>query len=360
VPRGDAERAIAAAFEVLLGVAPVGAHDDFFEAGGSSLAAVSLLAEVEARTGVALEIGALARGATVAALARALAAERSASVLVDLGGTPGAATWVLVHPIGGTLLGYLELARRLGVGGRVLGLRAPGLEPGETALGSVEALAEHYVANLGEVAGPLWLVGWSFGGLVASELARRLQPERLAGLALLDAALPDATRPLPPAGDPRLLAWFWRDLAGIGGRHAPVPTSAALEGLDEGAQGERLAVLAEEAGLVRGRGGRERLLRLLHVFEAHAGALARYRPAALELAAPVWLARADEGPAGAPEPEVGWRALLGRAPELLRLPGNHYTLLQNPLVTTLAERLVAFAAEAAPANPPTLAAAAAG
>jgi thioesterase domain-containing protein len=80
----------------------------------------------------------------------------------------------------------------------VYGLQAKGLERGEAPARSVEEMASDYVAEIRAVqpTGPYHLLGWSFGGLIAYEIACRLQAEgqEVALLALLDTALwqPDA------------------------------------------------------------------------------------------------------------------------------------------------------------------------
>ncbi|MFF0370051.1 amino acid adenylation domain-containing protein [Micromonospora sp. NPDC005087] len=71
-PRGPAERAVAAIWTELLGIAPVGAHDDFFALGGHSLLATQLVVRVHARLGVALPIETVFATPTVAGIAAAL------------------------------------------------------------------------------------------------------------------------------------------------------------------------------------------------------------------------------------------------------------------------------------------------
>ena len=60
--------------------------------------------------------------------------------------------------------------------------------------------------------GPLWLAGWSLGGLVCWELARLLtrSGHKVNGLLMIDSIIP--TRILPT--DDETLNWFLRDLNG--------------------------------------------------------------------------------------------------------------------------------------------------
>ena len=63
-PNGDLQHVIAQAFESVLGIAPVGSHDDFFELGGDSLAAAEVVTSIRATTGRELTTAAFSRRAT--------------------------------------------------------------------------------------------------------------------------------------------------------------------------------------------------------------------------------------------------------------------------------------------------------
>lgn len=68
-PATPAEENLAAIWQELLGVAPIGIHDSFFDLGGHSLMAVQLLARITARFGVEIPIGILFEAPTIAMLA---------------------------------------------------------------------------------------------------------------------------------------------------------------------------------------------------------------------------------------------------------------------------------------------------
>jgi acyl carrier protein len=73
-PRDERERALAAIFEELLGVGPVGVDDDFFELGGHSLFAARALSRLRAAFGLSLPLAAFFEAPTVAGLAARVAA----------------------------------------------------------------------------------------------------------------------------------------------------------------------------------------------------------------------------------------------------------------------------------------------
>jgi amino acid adenylation domain-containing protein len=77
-PRGETETAVARVWEEMLGVAPVGADDDFHALGGDSLLAAQLISRVRECLGVELPVRSLYEAPTVAGLARAALALRAA------------------------------------------------------------------------------------------------------------------------------------------------------------------------------------------------------------------------------------------------------------------------------------------
>ncbi|MEO6191566.1 MAG: amino acid adenylation domain-containing protein [Thermoanaerobaculia bacterium] len=72
-PSGGAEERIAAVWQDLLGIEPVGVHDNFFDLGGNSLMAIRVIARLKSELGVDVSEVSIFEGPTVAALARLLA-----------------------------------------------------------------------------------------------------------------------------------------------------------------------------------------------------------------------------------------------------------------------------------------------
>jgi hypothetical protein len=95
-----------------------------------------------------------------------------------------------VHPVGGDVLCYLDLARHLGADQPFYGLQYPDLNEESGADTRVEGLAARYIEALRAVQppGPYLLGGWSMGGLVAFEMAQQLrqQGQQVALVALID------------------------------------------------------------------------------------------------------------------------------------------------------------------------------
>ncbi|WP_163870292.1 alpha/beta fold hydrolase, partial [Myxococcus eversor] len=343
-PRTPTEELLASIWAQVLRVPQVGVEDDFFELGGHSLLAIKLMARIRERTGVSLPVTALFQGSSIERLAPFLEQQqdgtRATPNLVRLdSGTSTERPLFLVHGGGGSALSYTELVRQLAPSRPIHGLSASGLEGGELPPASVEILARDYLSQLRAVQphGPYLLAGWSFGGLVAYEMARRLQAsgEQVELLALLDSHAPKAEpRPTPDAltqlaGFGQVLGLPWREL--------PVDPErlARLEGR------ERLRYLLELTRRVSSQAidlDVDAAERLFALYQQLSEAQRNYVPTGARYEGPTVLIKAATPPPGLTVTEdLGWGAWLASAPTVHEAPGDHYTMLRAPHVTTLAE-----------------------
>jgi acetoacetyl-CoA synthetase len=193
--RDEVRQAVRSGFTTLLGVDNPGDDDDFFDLGGDSLVALSLLLHVEEAVGLTLPITAIYDATTIARLTDRLIAGGTGrdTTLVELrparGRTPGAPLFLL-HGLGGSVMVLRDLARQIGGNRAVWGIEAVGLDGACAPLDDVQAMAQDAVQRIRKVAphGPYLLAGYSFGGLVALEIARLLdaQGEKIGLLAMLD------------------------------------------------------------------------------------------------------------------------------------------------------------------------------
>src|SRR5664280_818330 len=113
---------------------------------------------------------------------------------VDMGGPAGGPLMVAVHGLGGSHINWLAVAPRLTQRSRLLALDlvGHGLTPAEGRTPDIEGHRRLLGGFLQAVAGsPAILIGNSMGGLV-SALQAAAEPETVAGLVLVDPALPTA------------------------------------------------------------------------------------------------------------------------------------------------------------------------
>ncbi|WP_224389753.1 FAD-dependent oxidoreductase [Pseudonocardia sp. ICBG1293] len=241
----------------------------------------------------------------------------------------------------------LPLARALGPWQPFVALQAPGYDGAEAVLDTVEAIAERYLADIRSVQprGPYLVGGYSFGGLVAYEIGRRLRDagDEVGAVVLIDSLLP-APGQTPPAHDEGAaldeLVAVHRAMAGRSGDDlllGPGPTTAQ----------RREAACAEltVSGVV---GAGAQLDRILPVYQSNLEANVRYRPPASDL--PVTLLRAadpfppvmraDRRPHTPPgDPAHGWGRVQAGGLQVVEVPGNHFTVFAADRVRGLADAL---------------------
>lgn len=159
--------------------------DDLPSLGLSSLAIVSLAARLGERLGRTVPMTVLLEPRPIAELAAALGKSQAWDAIVPMAGGAGE-PFVCVHPIAGDVSAFLDLARVMPPNLPLWAVQAPGLEPGQSPSESVEALAAANLEALEHrgLPAPRWLGGYSFGGIVAFEMARQLaavnlKPERV-------------------------------------------------------------------------------------------------------------------------------------------------------------------------------------
>ena len=95
------------------------------------------------------------------------------------------ATLILFHPRSGSINIYERLLAHLGDGPTVYGVQAV-WEGGVCAHRTMEAMADHYAAEIGPLPGPYVLAGLSLGAQIALQVATRLPRERVRLVVLLD------------------------------------------------------------------------------------------------------------------------------------------------------------------------------
>jgi amino acid adenylation domain-containing protein len=353
-PRNDIESRLVRIWEEVLGVKGVGIDDNFFEHGGHSLLALRLVGEIQRQFGRELPLAVLFQKGTVEHLAGVLREQFTATALSPLVAIQPRGTrppLFFVHVGSGNVLCYLDLARSLGDDQPFYGIQDPNLYADEFPELPVEAMAARYVEAVREAQphGPYLLGGWSFGGLVAFEMARQMRErgEEVALLALLDTGAPDWVRAqADPTDDASLLGILAREM-GLRVADAdlqPLTPEGMIAHVVVRMKEARLAFDDHAAYLRRQLEVFKSRIRVIHRYfpEVYAGRITFFRAA--EEDAPG--ERTTELSGHGDDPTRGFSALTTEPIEVYTIPGTHHRIAREPHVRVLAESLRECAARA--------------
>jgi amino acid adenylation domain-containing protein len=201
-PRPGTEATVAEVFADVLGVGSLSATDGFFDMGGTSLTATTAVTEIRRRTGVEVAVAWVFAASTPEELAwridgtRVAAGPTGMSPVIVLRPGTGSATpdhpapLVVVHPAIGLSWSYSSLLQHVAGDRAVYGLQNPALA-GEEPAASLADLGRRHRETIRDLVpeGPVHLLGWSLGGMLAAEIACLMVDDGCgpASLTLLDA-----------------------------------------------------------------------------------------------------------------------------------------------------------------------------
>ncbi len=339
-PETPTEAMLTSLYATLLSTTRVGATDSFFDLGGNSLTAMRLVNLISREIDADIGVSAIFLHPTPRRLAAAIAGiSRSVPLagsgpFVALSSGKAESPLFLVHAIGGTVSAYVPLGQELADTFKVYGLESPALSDGGAVTASLADLVTDYTQRIRVIqpAGPYALAGWSMGGVIAFEIAQRLEQAGadVSLLVLLDA--PFAISADHPSGEAELAARFVADAAhslSLDTAGAPDPAAVSpagqlawlagrLAGGSDAAQGDPADAI--EAPLQR----------RFELFAAHSRMLAGYRPAGSRVRAATLIVSAASS-LNAPARAL-WPGQLDGEVSVLSVESDHYEFLRAPLV----------------------------
>ncbi|SAL03914.1 acetoacetate--CoA ligase [Caballeronia ptereochthonis] len=339
---GQIETYLCALWEQHFSFSPIGRDDNFFELGGHSLLAARMLADVQRATGRVLPLATMIVAPTIARLAAVLAADPDTrvanSTLVQMRAGSGRPLF-MVHSITGSVMECLTLAGMLQNERPVYGLQALGLDGDEAPQHSVEEMAKGYVLRMREVqpSGPYALVGYSFGGLIAFEIAQQLVAagEKIEMLCLLDTYVHEHCLPFPQwtrfqAG---VIAERLREFRALDARarfgymRGKASAIADRVRMRMGQQAHKAAPDAQGLPPV-----------LLRVRESMRVAMTTYRPHRY-VGGPIVYVRATILDQERGDPLPVWQRVAKHGLRIIRIDGKHTDLVVEPHLATVAQTL---------------------
>jgi len=351
-PRNQIEQTITEIWQQFFRIEQLGIHDDFFNLGGDSLLAVHLISKLCETLKTELSSHSLLGSPTIARLAELIEQNAIASTVLNL--TPKQALpeslvemksgsfkqpLFLIHPIGGHVYIYRDLANCLDLDYPIYGLQAQGIDGKTPPLTQVEEMATKYIEALRVVQpdGPYFLGGASFGGTVAFEMAQQLLAlgEQVALLALIDTPGLGEMPVKVEDDDLQMLAYLLN--VGANFSFSPEdfqqmePDERLLQFLDQVRHSMRLPA---NYGLAE-------LRFFLHLIKVDIQALRNYTPRTYP--GRVIFFRANERDAINPQnPERAWVNLATGGLDIHEVPGNHITMNYAPNAQVIAEHLRAY------------------
>lgn len=183
-------------------------NSDFYFDGGNHFLAPVMMQTINEEFGLSLTVRDLEQGRTIAKMTDLIYFEQTRidrSTVVPLRSVQSTRPPLfIVHGVGGNVLGFYSLAKRMEEDQPVYGIQAQALLPDQEAQLRLEDMAVQYVKDIRAVCpnGPYHLLGFSFGGLVAYEIAQQLTAAGLkVGLVgMLDTRQPEWMRGVPALG----------------------------------------------------------------------------------------------------------------------------------------------------------------
>jgi phthiocerol/phenolphthiocerol synthesis type-I polyketide synthase E len=333
------EQQLRVIWQDVLGVERLTPQDNFFDIGGDSLMALNLIAKINRALNITLGPRSIFQNPSIAELARVcaeqsetLAQETEASAapsqlqhLVLLKQGTQEPALFMVHPIGGDLYLYGELVEALKSDHTIYGIQAGDIDEADD---TIEQKAQRYLADVLAVqaSGPYLLSGFSFGGIIAYEMAQILgqQGQDVALLTLIDTPFPEDFATVDFDQSCEALAMLL---------NAPTHQNMFDE-IWRLPEAERLYAsyqYAIQQKLYPQESSFSEFEQLYDRLDGHLSALQQYRPKPYS-GSMLYIA-ADTRPADVPQhPEFGWWQMAKGSIALQRVAGDHYSMIRNPSV----------------------------
>lgn len=304
-PRNAIEKTLSTIWGKALGVEDLGVHDNFFDLGGHSIMGIQMLTQVEQQLSRKLALNSLFQAPTVALFAELIKKDEKPLDLLNLAPIQKEGNKLPLFCVHGDEANYF-MSRDLGKDQPFWGFFHQGEDGHPLRYTEVEDIAAHFIREMKQVRpdGPYLLCGFSFGGLVAYEMAQQLNRngDEVLMLALLDSYAP------------KLFGEVMQQEAKF---YEPIKKSVMRQMVKW--QHDKGKILAPK-------------LRHFNIIDTYDQATYRYdiRP----YDGPMLMIKA----AASPGPDhMGWKDLVKGELTLASTPGDHYNMIKDPHVKTLSK-----------------------
>jgi len=334
-PRNNTEKQLVKIWADVLRLAPekIGTNDNFFALGGHSMSAVQLMAKINSRFGQLLPLSAIFISPNIATLAKVILTKDATSfaILVPIQTNGDAPPIFGIPGAGGNVLSLQPLSTALGGKQPFYGLQAVGLDGKTPPFDSVEQTAQ---ANIGALktlqpTGPYSLIGHSYGGVVAYEMARILleQNDEVSSLILLDSIAPWVMQERAASDETAELFDACTTLANLYGADLEID----IDRLRRSSNEENIRYIV---GLLNDRGleiSNEHFAAFHSVYRANLLCYRSYKPSMLSQEIDVSLYRAAQGHQDGLTllRDYGWNRLLQGPIRIYDVEAHHFSILEK-------------------------------
>jgi len=314
-PADPLQQQLVGIWEELLGRKPIGIRENFFDLGGHSLLAARLMHRIKQVHGKSLPLAVMLQAPTIEKLASVLRGDFSEhwSSLVAIQPEGSKPPFFCIHGVGGNVVGFYELAKRMKPDFPFYGFQSQGLDGKSKLYTTVPEMAARYLEEIRAIQprGPYHVGGFSMGGLVAYEMAQQLVASgEEVGLVVLFDTYATNPKSVNESLLDLLLHPTWAHL-----RRLP---SELRKKIRRTWIGVRLPDYLKKVMLSNTRAAEQYVLR--------------------PFSGKVMLLRAGDSWRVADDPYAAWTQFVPEL-ETIQISGTHMEILREPNVSTLAERL---------------------
>ena len=327
-PTTQLETDLVQVWSEILDVNQIGINDNFFALGGHSLKATQLITKINKELEVEIPLTTIFKSPTVSGLAHYIENNRAVMtratddniVLLKNGLNPEKNIFI-IHDGSGEVDGYLALSDHISDEFNCWGIKTEEDIPVDMEL---EELSQRYLAKIKEIqkTGPYYLLGWSFGGMVAYEIISQLErsDEKIALLAMIDTQPPVKKRKIKK----NLLA-VAQQLAAV--LEDSQERGLGVEELKTMIPNRTLRIIPEVDNI-----SAQKLMKYLKRITLFTRIQALYRPDK-KIKTEIHYFKANQSP------EMKWKRYSKGKVNTNIISGDHYSIMEKPNVKELAEKI---------------------
>lgn len=338
-PRTLLECQILEIWEDILGLENLSIRSSFFDLGGESIDALQIISKINNAYSLDFGLATLLDGQNIENMAKLIQnrlAPHTASPIVPLLPRGTEAPLFIIHGAGGNILRFYPLASLIQTDHPIYGVQAQSLLAHQPALLRLEDMAAFYLTEIRKIqpTGPYYLLGYSFGGTVAYEMAQQLRAvgEKIELLGMLDARQRAFMTGIL-RNDPMRVRFGRRftrfvgniDLLSLKGKFAYLGGKFLTRTLRSFYKGAAALGLRSVPSFMKSTDDISYVTAMNYKPQPYPGRVTMFR--------------ATEQPDLRLPEDLGWKPLIQGGMEIYQLPGDHDLIFREPNIRVLAKQL---------------------